>query len=325
MKQLEPAEVYTHTHTQVNPVELVFDITFAVGRLMRTTVCFLLGVSIFVPHTGWAGKATHECESKKFNFHNGCITCPAGCYCDPVSGERWDLDPDSKITLNEVYAYCSRTISTCANANAKCGDNRSCTYGACGIGGAAGVTRCPDEFPKSAEGTEFIENCYTEENGKTYYYKLRGCEAGRYLKAKTQDEECAPCPDGYYCPGFSAARVSMKNDVGINKCQDGKTPNEARTGCEDIITVNPGQYLPAGQSTPRNCTSTKTFCPGGSFTQKSTNQGMYNCPSGFRAKEPKHEACVGDFTKEQMTGGKKECWKKTDKDEYKACIFGKRL
>ena len=175
------------------------------------------------------------------------------------------------------------------------------------------------------------------------------CIPGTYLPANSPlGTECSPCPNGKLCLGGTfepmqsidqGADGTCQGDTIINDfgnkciaCEFGKKPNSAHTSCVSAgsITVNPGYFLPKGSNTPKGCTGTSRYCPGGSFNMSQTSdQGIENCPANSRTTEDK-TACAVTLTKKQMmygingTGGRYsenavQCWTKTGAD-YKACM-----
>ena len=180
---------------------------------------------------------------------------------------------------------------------------------------------------------------------------LISCKAGEYLylarntNESINDTKCKTCPEGKVCEGvtdyeYKGIKDRMAEPVGITTCATGEKPNDDQTACvspngqgssgstttNSAITIDAGFYLRANNTEPTQCTGTNKFCPGGSFYKKSVEQGRFDCPSNTRANDD-HSACELKFTKSQMlngASGNAKCWLKTDIEDYKACVYGKR-
>ena len=293
------------------------------------------------------------CPAGQVHMTNQCHKCPSGCWCE---GGSVRLDPDDVIDWKNVKEWCKQRDSK-RQSNCELNGTKPSGYQECGKNKEAGLHRCPDEFPLSSEQSPKPEACHFYKDGEYFWYKARGCDAGKYLKAKTQDEPCEPCPDGYKCPGFKFDYVSMTQDKGLYKCPDGYVSNETKTDCiqkstatdnntglpdtgEAItnspgdkkgIVCDPGYYLPAGGTTPRPCSGTKKYCPGGVFSKKSTEQGRFDCPNNsLPVPADRASACEMHISKDQMKFGplgkqsNVQCWTMTDKADFKACVLGVR-
>lgn len=190
------------------------------------------------------------------------------------------------------------------------------------------------------------------------------CIQGSFLPANSKDcAECLDgfvCPGaldennkllnkpGEYAPGLAvkqgiyypdeictgADEIVNRNKSGCTSCGVGKKANDAHTECVDAeIEVPAGKYLPANRVEPVDCTGAKKFCPGGKFMKKEIEQGRYDCPFNSTPKKinptsPGFDGCDLKLTQEQMKNGisgSGECWKKTDPDDYRYCIYGMRF
>ena len=146
-----------------------------------------------------------------------------------------------------------------------------------------------------------------------------------------------PIKQGIYYPDeicTEADEIVNRTKSGCTSCGAGKKANEQHTECVDAeIEVEPGKYLPANRVEPVNCTGAKKFCPGGWFMKKEIEQGRYDCPFNSTPKKinptsPGFDGCDLNLTQEQMKNGisgNGECWKKTDPDDYRYCIYGMRF
>lgn len=185
-----------------------------------------------------------------------------------------------------------------------------------------GISICPDEFPKSAEGSANAEACYVEiVSGQKVYNKRSTCSSGTYLPAGHND--CLPCKtDGvHYCPGGTFA-ASTKKDSGISECPKGQKANDKRGGClSDKESVPAGSYLRANEVTPVPCKTDKNYyCPGGEYKVSKKDQGIFECPKGSRPNDTK-SACKKLVSKDLM----QQCFLTVaDPDKYKSCLTGSR-
>lgn len=146
-----------------------------------------------------------------------------------------------------------------------------------------------------------------------------------------------PIKQGIYYPDeicTGADEIVNRNKSGCTSCGAGKKANEQHTECVDAeITVPAGEYLPANRVEPVDCTGAKKFCPGGKFMKKEIEQGRYDCPFNSTPKKINptsagFDGCDLNLTKDQMKNGisgNGECWKKTDPDDYRYCIYGVRF
>lgn len=241
------------------------------------------------------------CSAGEHLMTSACRDCPAGCYCTQTSTK---LDPKDKISNSEKADWCARKRSTCSNSG-KDG------YGDCGKP-EGGVNRCPTNFPDSAAKSTSIEQCYTVVGSKKLYYKKITCIAGKYLPINS--DQCTTCPSGKECPGIENVYPSIKTDQGIGDKKASENSN--------IIDVAPGQFLPGNTGTPKQCTGTNRYCPGGTFMRSNKEQGRYECPKGSRVND-NLSGCKMTLTKEQMESGTKGnsvCWAHTDSEDYLSCV-----
>ncbi len=117
------------------------------------------------------------------------------------------------------------------------------------------------------------------------------CSAGYFLPASSST--CAPCPDGYTCPGgtFEANTVNAVGLVIDNDnpyiSYDIKNTCAANTGhrmngffSPNVHNCNPGYYLPANVDSCTICPQ-NSYCTGGTYTfNETTNQGIEQCTNG---------------------------------------------
>ena len=94
------------------------------------------------------------------------------------------------------------------------------------------------------------------------------------------------------------------------------------------INVKSGQYLPANKVSPDDCKGANKYCPGGIYEQSARDQGIFDCPYGSRQNRDKN-ACQIAVNANQMMYGKsndvsKPCWHLTNRQEYRACVFGEK-
>ena len=155
------------------------------------------------------------------------------------------------------------------------------------------------------------------------------CPGGTYQKNQPNDQGIFPCSGTNEYSGVRAAQCSQ--------CQNGA--NEDHTGCIDdaddntetipfLVTVGPGYYLRAGESTPSECApvgdlDTDEFCPGGQFLSgQSTWQGIYRCPDNGVANTSR-TACKLYLSKDRLQYGfaGQDCWLETTKSGYEDCVF----
>lgn len=93
------------------------------------------------------------------------------------------------------------------------------------------------------------------------------------------------------------------------------------------VTCTPGQYLPANATQCSACPGTSKYCPGGSFTQKDTDQGIFNCPTNT-VTDTSGAACMIKLSKDMMKygqNGKKkavseQCWTQSGIRNYAQCV-----
>jgi len=240
------------------------------------------------------------CSAGEHLMTSACRDCPTGCYCTNTSTA---LDPKDKISNSEKTDWCARKRSTCPN-NGKDG------YGDCGKP-EGGVNRCPSDFPNSASKSTSIEQCYTVVGSKKLYYKKITCIAGKYLPINS--DQCTTCPSGKECPGIENVYPSITTDQGIGN---------QKLSDSNIIDVAPGQFLPGNTGTPKQCTGTNRYCPGGTFMRSNKEQGRYECPKGSRVND-NLSGCKMTLTKEQMEkgiSGAGVCWAHIDSEDYLSCM-----
>lgn len=247
------------------------------------------------------------------------------------TGEMNPNDAQTKCVITcPVGKYLKKNTETCSN----CPDDQYCPGGGPWEkkNSDQGLGTCPEGKVPNDNGT----SCEIQAN----------CTVGTYLPKNS--ETCAECPDGNtVCKGgkFGVAAI----DQGLTECGKapypnsipnasktdcvacpaGKEPDENHANCVDKrMFIMPGKYLPANATEPGvDCLGTKKYCPGGKFYKKSVEQGRYDCPFNADASED-HKSCKLKLTAKQLEQGSTasgQCWKKTDPEDYKYCIYGVRF
>jgi hypothetical protein len=178
------------------------------------------------------------------------------------------------------------------------------------------------------------------------------CEPGKYLPGGKNVTSCQKCRSGrfYVCEGGTFTPGLY--DQGIRKCS-GVSANEDHTACDyesphevendlsaktqetennsssTAISVPGGKYLPANTTLPAACKGTTNYCPGGTFSVASYDQGLEKCPVGATANKDK-TACEIRLNKIQMQYGPlgtttpypKQCWLlSADPVKYQECVL----
>jgi len=323
---------------------------------------FLIGLMAVIGHVGNA-YADKSCPADwyllRFTPREGsipqqksCKKCPAGCYCEyPGNGiDREILDTEKTIYETDVAAWCARKKDTCAYGEDSINGGKQC-----GNSDAAGVFRCPDEFPGSVDGTKYLSSCYRYFGEKRVFYRELKCPEDQYLPM--QSDQCVVCPPGYNCPGGTFRASANKNqglgddnNSGTTKCESGKYLPKGKTKCESCpsgfvptgdgtnceITIDAGYFVSTNTNQKSLCSNnnkvdSKHYCPGGTFKMgESANLGIVECPYGGTSDDW-HTGCRLELTADQMKfgvsgakSGKKDtkCWWYTDLTEFKDCVFG---
>ena len=155
------------------------------------------------------------------------------------------------------------------------------------------------------------------------------CQAGQYLEAA---QSCRPCKEGHICPGGTYPLSDY--DKGAEKCPEGTVPNEQRNQCVNGTSkCEPGTFLPAKGTKCVSCPTSKNYCPGGTFTTTSYDQGLKICPDKSIANSNR-TACVLTLSKDEMQYGFKkssssdtdeQCWTKKTVEDYVNCMFGGKI
>ena len=267
------------------------------------------------------------CTVGRIHYWGGTGACPAGCFC-PGQTYLYVNSGEGKFCKGE-----SNTIR--AKGDQKCDIDTSGTYK-----GLYGCTpygyygdcsdrfyRCPDKFPNSPEGAKSVEECYTTcSNGKKIYNKKVKCNKGYYLPAGgTSSSDCKSCntinpATGAYCPE-DGDYVPYCEDQGVKTCPAGKTPNTARTGCEDKVKCPDDfpYFKGGGQNTLERCY--KKCSNGGTLDYKKIKckKGEYlkgvSCKPCSELDPDAKEICPSDFEAYPECDGKIQSSKKCAPDE----------
>ena len=98
------------------------------------------------------------------------------------------------------------------------------------------------------------------------------------MTAKSQDDGCEICPDGFYCPPGTAQGGGLPCKAGY-KCEAkvGATIG-ARSATEEICQA--GTYSEAGASSCPACTPGSSYCPRGTPSSGSGETGIALPPAG---------------------------------------------
>ena len=105
------------------------------------------------------------------------------------------------------------------------------------------------------------------------------CSPGYYLPADSTS--CTQCPKNSYCPGGTFTPTIT--DSGITQCPDNTTSQPGSDSADDCvlnIPCNPGYYLPANRQQCMQCPR-KFYCPGGTFTETTSDSGITQCPDNM--------------------------------------------
>ena len=176
----------------------------------------------------------------------------------------------------------------------------------------------------------------TQSKGKDTYIT---CLAGQYLPIN--QNHCADCLENYYCEGGKwMPNASMNN--GLVKCASGlvsakgsKSSSNCVKPVPDMVTCEPGKYLPAKSKECRECGGTNKYCPGvGPIRPDSAlDQGIKVCPLNTTTNKTK-SACQLTLTKDMMRYGigktastelDEQCWIHEEIADYEKCMFGGKL
>ena len=165
------------------------------------------------------------------------------------------------------------------------------------------------------------------------------CTAGTYLPINKN--HCADCLAGYYCEGGKWMPDSSMNH-GLTKCASGlvsakgsKKLSDCVKPVPDMVTCEPGKYLPAKQKECRECSGTNKYCPGVGPVRPSNDidQGIRVCPLNTSTNKTK-SACQITLTKDMLRYGigktaatemDDQCWVKKEIPDYEKCMFGGKL
>lgn len=185
---------------------------------------------------------------------------------------------------------------------------------------AQGKTTCGDN--QYADYTK--KQCVTKAPETTF------CGTGQYLRAN--EKSCVQCKIGHICPGGTYPIAPY--DQGATACPNGMGPNETKTECiYGSYTCYPGFYLPAQSGNCVKCPDNKSYCPGGTFTATTYDQGKKACPDKTKSNATK-TACVITLNQQQMKYGINEktdattdaqCWTRTSMSDYVYCMFGGKI
>jgi len=186
---------------------------------------------------------------------NGVHLCPEGF---PKSDSKASAATSCYYLYNNTKIYnksvsCSAGQYMPANSNncASCPANSWCPGGTYHTGrSASGINACSSSYPYSAASSSSQNSCYR--NCKTSDITYSASVAGKY----------------YY---------NNNNQCYAQSCQTGA--EISGTQCS-LITYNcsVGQYLPANTTACATCTA-GSYCAGGGFNYKNTNQGIKSCVS----------------------------------------------
>lgn len=205
---------------------------------------------------------------------------------------------------------------------------------------------CPSNFPNKDSNAVSTEQCYkvctaghAGGRGPKIHNKKISCAPGEYLPY--EKDECKKCTfaasQNIVCTGVTDAYPDCTQNQGTKKCEGDEKPNADRTDCVNPngtqsakIQVSAGQYLPANKETPTDCLNGNKYCPGGSFSKSSIDQGIFSCDPPATVSDKK-DSCLMAISKQLLQYGpngsssdpfEKQCWMKKDIDKYKQCVLG---
>ena len=116
----------------------------------------------------------------------------------------------------------------------------------------------------------------------------KSCQAGMYNAPSPADGDgayrCCTCPTNTYqeesgvyfsCTSCPAGTVTIGDTAADHNSIDDCIPMET-----EEISCNPGYYLPANSQQCTQCPRNH-YCPGGTFTESSTDSGVTQCPDNM--------------------------------------------
>ena len=116
-----------------------------------------------------------------------------------------------------------------------------------------------------------------------------GCDAGYYA---TGPDECAVCPANTYSqfnnkcyyPSAPELNTCTPCPAGTGTIGDTAADHDSIDDCIPMeieeISCNPGYYLPANSQQCTQCPR-NFYCPGGQYTEASSDSGITQCPDGL--------------------------------------------
>ncbi|KAL0230075.1 hypothetical protein PCE1_003639 [Barthelona sp. PCE] len=276
---------------------------------------------------GTYGNATN------LGFVEECTACPGGYYCDGLG----QPNPTGKC---EPGYYCSTRAYTSAPPDDESGG--ICPPGGyCPLGSAQSVS-CPAGTYNNVSGARSEVDCFSCDPG--YYcsgtrnpYPTGPCYAGYYCTGgastplqnpvgvgqysvngssspldcaigtyndMTQQGECFPCTEGFYCPNTTMTvpvdcpdgNYCPEGSVAPTRCPRGMfTPNTNLRSVDECETCSPGLYCPTmGMTTDGTNCAAGYYCNGSAEVDEPTDDSGYGgacttghyCPEGTSSPVP---------------------------------------
>lgn len=247
---------------------------------------------------------------------DGIYLCPSG----KVANTNHSKCVDKKDSKNNYICKAGQYLPANATSCSSCRDRYYCPGGTFEI----------KSFDQGLKSCAYNEKPNQNQTGcETSSVR---CDAGRYLPANATS--CSNCKNRYYvCTGGT---FEIKHfDQGIARCEYGYIQNEAKTQCVYVADIDynceVGYYLPANMTQCERCSSSKKYCPGGTFRYYDLDQGIYTCPYASVANSD-HSSCVLYLSQDYMKYGpngantdwKDQCWTQKTDEDYTRCIYSEK-
>ena len=110
------------------------------------------------------------------------------------------------------------------------------------------------------------------------------CQAGMYNASSPADGEdaywCCTCPTNTYQEESGVYFSCTPCPAGTVTIGDTAADHDSIDDCIPIVSCNPGYYLPADSTSCTQCPK-NSYCPGGTFTETTSDSGITQCPDNM--------------------------------------------
>lgn len=159
-----------------------------------------------------------------------------------------------------------------------------------------GVHYCPDEFPLSDNGSSKKEDCYRKNSSKKFYFGIKHCYAGTYLRRNTPTTgSCDTCDAGFYCRGGDFV-VSSQEDRGKTRCPDGYNSSRGADEITDCKDARGQSYVATSGGGNNNALDVKDVvrCEPGEYLDTLARAQCVQCEAGYYCQNGiNRERCSG--------------------------------